>query len=429
MNSYLPDFVLTTSKLTGLSPQVVQEGTLIILIVGLVFASIHLITLLITRWGDRHATSKSLVFSILMHLCCSFGVLVTAPTLPNSAVDTEEEHILVSEVVSTEKNTHLDDSAHKPIWEQLSETKLKDLDRNKLLDPQMPSEVETIIHDPKIVATIPEQLPHMTPKEQVYRPNLLKSEDQSNDKFSKSPELFNPDFNPKEGSHSNNGVNFARTNPLKTTNMDLNDQTPTKGNNGKFQPDITMTNSTPIFNNSKLDSSQSITPTDQSTFLSKKSSPTFDLNNSDTGSKNGSNTKVNNSPRGFARTSVKRNGSGFKEKGFTRPGGGKNTNPNSNLPPGLVSSLGMNNGNFNATPPGMVKPGDDALLLSGKQNIPTTYKLRNPNTRGDTAKKFGGSESSEIAVELSLKWLASIQEPGGYWDGVKFGAGAINEGP
>jgi hypothetical protein len=46
-----------------------------------------------------------------------------------------------------------------------------------------------------------------------------------------------------------------------------------------------------------------------------------------------------------------------------------------------------------------------------------------------SALKHGGTEESERAVENSLKWLASIQEPDGHWSAARHGGGAIKVDP
>ena len=57
----------------------IVKGPLILwagLLGSLLFATVHLLTMLITSWGDRRASSKSLLFSLLIHLCCALGVVV-----------------------------------------------------------------------------------------------------------------------------------------------------------------------------------------------------------------------------------------------------------------------------------------------------------------------------------------------------------------
>ncbi len=57
--------------------------------------------------------------------------------------------------------------------------------------------------------------------------------------------------------------------------------------------------------------------------------------------------------------------------------------------------------------------------------LPPTYRLRNLARRGEEARKRGGNDDSERAVELSLKFLSSTQHPDGYWDADEYGSGKV----
>ncbi len=50
-----------------------------LLILAALFASIHLLSMLVTRWGDSNASSKALLFSIIVHLSLSLGVVTFWP--------------------------------------------------------------------------------------------------------------------------------------------------------------------------------------------------------------------------------------------------------------------------------------------------------------------------------------------------------------
>ncbi len=60
---------------------------------------------------------------------------------------------------------------------------------------------------------------------------------------------------------------------------------------------------------------------------------------------------------------------------------------------------------------------------------PETYQLRRLDQRKEIALRNGGTEASEEAVELSLKWLASHQENDGSWSAARWGAGAVKRSP
>ncbi len=60
---------------------------------------------------------------------------------------------------------------------------------------------------------------------------------------------------------------------------------------------------------------------------------------------------------------------------------------------------------------------------------PETYQARSQGQRMSSVLKHGGSEESERAVENSLKWLASVQEPNGRWSSSRHGGGAVETDP
>ena len=70
----------------------------------------------------------------------------------------------------------------------------------------------------------------------------------------------------------------------------------------------------------------------------------------------------------------------------------------------------------------------DSVLpaIRRRDSPPPTYKLRTETARRDAAERFGGTQQSESAVELSLRWLAANQSQNGRWDAEDFGAGQVN---
>ncbi|MCA9059865.1 MAG: hypothetical protein KDA85_15265 [Planctomycetaceae bacterium] len=53
------------------------------------------------------------------------------------------------------------------------------------------------------------------------------------------------------------------------------------------------------------------------------------------------------------------------------------------------------------------------------------YQLRNAQKRHEAVTRFGGTQESEDAVERSLRWLADAQASDGHWDAEEYGAGQI----
>lgn len=68
----------------------------------------------------------------------------------------------------------------------------------------------------------------------------------------------------------------------------------------------------------------------------------------------------------------------------------------------------------------------DVIEVRRRESRPSTYKLRNVEERRIAARKFGGTKESEAAVELSLRWLSNNQEVDGHFDAATYGAGQVN---
>lgn len=72
--------------------------------------------------------------------------------------------------------------------------------------------------------------------------------------------------------------------------------------------------------------------------------------------------------------------------------------------------------------------GRDLAQQSGPRQPPSeVYRLRGAGRRGSAAREFGGTVQSEQAVERSLRWLASVQSPDGHWDASDYGAGQVEK--
>jgi len=110
------------------------------LILAAIFASIHLLSMLVTRWGDRNASSKALLFSIIVHLSLSLGVVTFWPeqatkSLVKTKPEQENDDITLNLAESTEtiKNKL---SGNSPVWEKLTPPQKQELSRIDLSRPE-----------------------------------------------------------------------------------------------------------------------------------------------------------------------------------------------------------------------------------------------------------------------------------------------------
>ena len=92
---------------------------------SLFFATVHLLTMLVTSWGDRKASSKSLICSLLLHLCFAQGIVfVNAPSAsPDETEAVVEEKTRIRSVnFETEQKSELEDIGNTPVWDKPPET-------------------------------------------------------------------------------------------------------------------------------------------------------------------------------------------------------------------------------------------------------------------------------------------------------------------
>jgi hypothetical protein len=76
--------------------------------------------------------------------------------------------------------------------------------------------------------------------------------------------------------------------------------------------------------------------------------------------------------------------------------------------------------------PSMDRPELDVPAAGQSSRVPAPYRMRTQEQREMATRQYGGTEESERAVDLSLKWLAANQTAAGYWDADAHGAGSIN---
>src|SRR5215212_4095198 len=56
-----------------------QPILVVVLCLGFVAASIHLLTMLGTRWGHRRVSAKAMFFSVGVHVCLVLGLIALIP--------------------------------------------------------------------------------------------------------------------------------------------------------------------------------------------------------------------------------------------------------------------------------------------------------------------------------------------------------------
>ncbi|MGC1276467.1 MAG: hypothetical protein WBC44_22435, partial [Planctomycetaceae bacterium] len=121
-------------------------------------AAAHLFSMLGTRWGDRRASFKALLFSLLLHLSLFFGLFAVGPKLeqlgrsPDRSPQPEPEPIAIREIVSETGETELADATgDAPLWDRPSERPAEPADRS-----ERPVELPAALEESRTVVESPE---------------------------------------------------------------------------------------------------------------------------------------------------------------------------------------------------------------------------------------------------------------------------------
>ncbi len=160
---------------TKLDPQSLLWG---VLIGACILSALHLITMFVTRWGDRRVTGKALLFSLMLHFGCLVGVVtvVPAPSLPPGDPDGgEQSHRVVIRSVTAQAEhdfgADVGGAGQTPVWDRIANPgQMKPLGpQPKLPAPAAAPSVGRVAQSPKPVelpapdlATLPDVQPPPT---------------------------------------------------------------------------------------------------------------------------------------------------------------------------------------------------------------------------------------------------------------------------
>ncbi|HCO23131.1 MAG: hypothetical protein CME31_18520 [Gimesia sp.] len=406
------------------------------LILAAVFASIHLLSMLVTRWGDRNASSKALLFSIIVHLSLSLGVVTfwpeQAPTsLAKSEPVQEKDDITLNLTESTEtiKNK---ESGNSPVWEKLPPPKKTELSRIDLSRPEFtPLSAPPEKERPQEISDMP--MPDVVSKSDLpVTPSKVNIENVSQKRIQSQAPLEITDITAESRSEvSVPSTSHSRSKMIRSGQFDQQlERQSTPGAIDRIQPSFSAQKKT-LALNAQADPQSVLERNAADSMLSKRTGPApsnLKLNTTGVETTESSETSSNVAPTEprFARRksrTMRSVSDGTIQRSAPQAPSGK-ANPDSERLLAERSTLPLTMSQ-NGPQPNALRPNFDAVSNRTKANIPATYRLRNLSKRKEIAQKFGGTEESERAVESSLKWLANHQERAGYWDADRFGAGKV----
>ncbi|MAT14669.1 MAG: hypothetical protein CMJ46_05290 [Planctomyces sp.] len=393
------------------------------MVVALLCASTHLLTMLITRWGDSRATSKSWVFSALLHVGCVVGLVVFSPPVEvTTQVDPQSEPILIKGLIFEDE---VPMTKPREVWDRVKPTELNEIARleQEERNPFEPAEpdrtheenvrkleelVEKLNTNPDAVdQTVPEQMktkttdqlaqsflpdevvPDLIPQEEAPQtPTGIRTQEVSVTR----PETSSPEIERASSTQvptESNPVVLSRK--VDTIDGPENPQA--------LRPDAPAEDMRTPTAGPDFDAPQEAMATNPSSQAAEESAPQFTRTRSG-GERTSTTTDVN---RGRSNEVGRPLGQGDELLAARTP----QTLSDSNLPQPTLE-----------TPP--------PVELQEIAPQPQNYQLRNLAKRREIAEENGGTEFSEQAVERSLAWLAKVQHPQGHWDADRYGAGTVD---
>ncbi len=405
-----------------------------ILLSAIFFATLHLVTMLVTKWGDSNASLKSLIFSIIVHISAAIGVAMLPYELsPQTKLDPRPERMQIQEIkLEGEERVEHDLAGNTPIWDQVVKPLEKDLARNERspleLDPLKAPERDPK-EDPKIEANIPDlamrpELPTAAPELQASADPGPKIEAVAPSEIDDPTTEARPEFTVP--STSTTRSQQQRSGLQKTTVERLAQA----GSVDRISPDVRLRPKVAGVV-AAPDPSSFLARADQPNEVRTRAAPVPTMSNLPDGGVDASRSGEGTSGAAPTSPNLTRTRSRLPS---SQPAGGlerlrperRPTVPN----PIAGERLAVRDSVSSPAPidglkPNIVPPKVEMTRPGDATRLPATYRLRSLARREAIARKFGGTDASERAVELSLRWLALHQSANGSWDASRFGSGQV----
>ncbi len=433
------DFVEWLASLFRQPVEVVETVLWSGLATGLALATLHLLTMLVTKWGDRSIGWKSLVFSILIHLSCMFGLVAVNPPAhlaPASAGESDLEIVPEQRIEVHTKSTDADESValaksgNTRVWEKLPDAPDQELIRTNRSPVEMkPSEGPARTQQPLTAPDLEVTDKAALPDQPEVRPELKLSGEKGptrveaaaplkiDDPTAESrPETRLPSFAPLKRGQSPGLPGSTVARQANSGNVAVPERaTPGFDSPGPLTlPETVLPGTTTTVSPAPGSVGTGAGP--RRSGPAPSAVPADDAASVASNSAGGGTTTGSGAP-GFSRLKTR------STRG--QVGGGNETfHPERKAQdPAAITAgpLQVRDGVRTELPnegltPRLVQPNFEASKLGKRTTVPPIYEGRNLGKRRETARKYGGTDASEKAVELSLRWLATHQNPEGYWD-------------
>lgn len=397
-------------------------------------AGAHLLSMLGTHWGDRRVSAKALLFSLMAHLSLVFCLFAVGPKLERLGRSTEPlpepEPLTIREVLSdADEPVVAEEDGNVPVWDRPNETLVTPQERiDRPFDVPDVADTDRTIEPPpapvdRPVPTI-QDLPEMAevaPDQQVPEVAELSAQPPKPLEIdAETAEAREEDRPPLARTDRTSAAEAGEDLPPEPERAALPAATERVADD--FDPSRQIAGLRPEEVPAELPARDSA---DDAPKIERPSSPLPAPPAEIVGAG-----EASEGTQGDAALSSRfsRRPTRSRDFGGTLPSIARGASdveapaiPRRDI---AMSNVDRLNSSAADNLPSISRP-DAAPLNQRRTGVPETYQLRAIERRSEIARKSGGTEASEQAVESSLKWLAEHQDPAGFWDADAYGAGQV----
>ena len=416
-----------------------DDIVVLVLMLAMAASVTHLITMLITRWGDRHIAFKSLAGSLLVHGVCILGLEVFDPLQSDyahaSTLTYEPMEVVTEVLVQSEDQFALDQSGNTAAPDQPNQPQI---DFERLPQPARNLEpTETVNRQPEQLEGLTTELPDATEFAESPEPAVASPVD-SGPEGPREVAALDPAAD-IDTLHERNDADVYSAQParMQTETGELQpedrsvERDSTMGRTEQIDTHINMQEATIDLPTSDSVDAVKLRQPETDDAIKHRSAPLAGIEPAETAS-----TEITIRPdrtipaRSFDRLLQRPERTNPSDATTALPSRTPSQTPRTPLP--LSSS-------YEDVRAGLDAPAESDALHSAaemvemstdrvqrKESQPAAYRLRSHEYRPDAVWKFGGTERSEATVERSLQWLADQQLPDGHWDADAYGAGLVS---
>jgi hypothetical protein len=439
------DFNLEVWRLVRIAIALLQPLLVLVLIAGLVLATAHLLTMIGTRWGDRRASSKAMLFSVAVHLLLVCGLIALIPEYRLRAAahlaHLQEEPIRIMTPpeefdAPSEQGSGGDAATSRgaPLFQQIPATETPDWKRidspPEIAAParplEKPTEAPPLTPQPTPDRVALPEPPAPQPQPTMPAEPAVPSEPQQARTQMNVESL--PTQTQPEAAMASSAAPQRSTIPTLRTDEPEAAPRPARGSIDRLDVRSSPQRRAPDLEATPAPQAELMRAQDQD--ISRRTGPTpvpaapelLGQHRTETAP---AQSAMPVEPQ-LARTQPRSALPALESPGMERvrpslPAASPAPAPLRPSQPGKAESLLPSVSDR----PQLSRQDDPFLKRTERERVPSAYRLRTDEERDRAILKFGGSAETEEAVERSLKWLASVQSPDGRWDASEFGAGQV----